>query len=135
MKTAAMKIATLMFALVFAAACTPQDESPATDTQVAPAQAQQEPAPTVATEPMAEQSTAAAEATGVVEEIDADAGTVTIAHEAIEAYEWPPMTMTFAAPGVDLSQLRQGDQVTFELTRTGVMEATVTSISSDQTAP
>lgn len=128
-----MKTATLMFALVFAAACTPQDEPPATDAQVAPTQAQQVPAP--ATAPMAEQSTASVEATGVVEEIDADAGTVTIAHEAIEAYEWPPMTMTFAAPGVDLSQLQQGDRVTFELTRTGVMEATVTSISSDQTSP
>lgn len=128
-----MKTATLMFALVFAAACTPQEEPAATDAQVAPIQTQ-EPATLPVTDPMAAPSAAAVQATGVVEEIDVDAGTVTIAHEAIEAFEWPPMTMTFAAPGVDLSQVRQGEQVTFELTRTGVMEGTVTSISSDQTA-
>ncbi len=44
------------------------------------------------------------------------------------------MTMTFAAPGVDLSRIRPGEPVTFELTRTGAMEGTVTSISSDQPA-
>lgn len=129
-----MKTVTVMLALVFAAACTPQDEPPAADARVAPMQAQEPMAPP-APAPAAGQSTAAVQATGVLEEIDAEAGTVTIAHEAIEAYEWPPMTMTFAAPGVDLSQVRQGEQVTFELTRTGVMEGTVTSISSDQATP
>ncbi|MBA3487615.1 MAG: copper-binding protein [Lysobacter sp.] len=129
-----MKTATLMFALVFAAACTPQEEPAVTDTQVAPLQTQ-EPVTSPVTDPMAAPSTAAVQTTGVVEEIDVDAGTVTIAHEAIEAFEWPPMTMTFAAPGVDLSHIRQGEQVTFELTRTGVMEGTVTSISSDQATP
>lgn len=129
-----MKIVTLMFALIFAAACTPKQEHPMTDVQGAPMQSQ-EPMMSSATNPMTEQSMAAVQATGVVEAIDTAAGTVTIAHEAIEAYEWPPMLMTFAAPGVDLSKIRQGEQVTFDLTRTGVMEGTVTSISSDPSAP
>ncbi|MDQ3286808.1 MAG: copper-binding protein [Pseudomonadota bacterium] len=124
-----MKTPFLIIALTFAAACTPQDERPTTGTEVdaeAPATSPELPLPVTQEPP------ATVQANGVVEEVSVDAGTVTIAHEAIDAYEWPPMTMTFAAPGVDLSGIRPGEPVTFELTRTGAMEGTVTSISSIQ---
>ena len=122
-----MKHACLIFALALAAACTPQQEQTVEEATVAPPPVE----PAVA-DAASEPSTASVQATGVVEEIDTAAGTVTIAHEAIDAYQWPPMTMTFAAPGVDLSGIRQGEHVTFDLTRTGAMEGTITSIRGDQ---
>lgn len=125
-----MKTPILIFALAFAAACTPQEQQPATEAEVAPPQTR---APATSPElPLATTEAASVQATGVVEEVNANAGTVTIAHEAIEAYEWPPMTMTFAAPGVDLTRIRQGETVRFQLNRTGAMEGTITSISGDQ---
>lgn len=128
-----MKAPILIFALSFAAACTPQDQRPAADAEIAAAPQAQTASPELPL-PVAEQDPPTAQSSGVVEEVNADAGTITIAHEAIEAYEWPPMTMTFAAPGVDLTRVRAGEPVTFELTRTGAMEGTVTSISSGQPA-
>jgi Cu(I)/Ag(I) efflux system protein CusF len=53
---------------------------------------------------------------------------VTIAHDPVEALGWPEMTMTFAAPGVDLSSIKPGDAVSFELTANG-MDGTITAIS------
>jgi Cu(I)/Ag(I) efflux system protein CusF len=64
----------------------------------------------------------------VVQSLDAAAHTVTIAHDAVPALDWPEMTMTFAAPGVDLSAIKAGDAVRFELTATG-MDGTITAIS------
>ncbi|MDQ3269500.1 MAG: copper-binding protein [Pseudomonadota bacterium] len=131
-----MKAPILIFALGFAAACTPQDQPPAADAEVAAAPQAQAPAtsPDVLLPATGEAEGESVQARGVVEEVDVNAGTLTIAHEAIEAYEWPPMTMTFAAPGVDLSGVSAREQVTFQLTRTGAMEGTITSISSDQAA-
>jgi Cu(I)/Ag(I) efflux system protein CusF len=60
--------------------------------------------------------------------VDAAAKTITIAHGAIEALQWPAMTMTFKAPGVDLATLKKGDHVEFELTANG-MEGTITKIT------
>lgn len=58
---------------------------------------------------------AAVSATGTVEAVDVAAGTVTLAHGAIDALQWPAMTMAFKAPNVDLAALRKGDRVAFEL--------------------
>ena len=69
-----------------------------------------------------------ATATGVVQSLDATAQTVTIAHDPVVALGWPEMTMTFAAPGVDLSSIKAGDAVKFELTAKG-MDGTITAIS------
>jgi Cu(I)/Ag(I) efflux system protein CusF len=69
-----------------------------------------------------------ASATGVVQAVDAAAQTVTIKHGPVEALEWPGMTMTFQAPGVDMSAIKVGDNVAFEFTSTG-MDGTVVSIS------
>jgi Cu(I)/Ag(I) efflux system protein CusF len=63
-----------------------------------------------------------------VQSLDAAAHTVTIAHDPVDALGWPGMTMTFPAPGVDLSAIKPGDAVSFELTATG-MDGTITAIS------
>ncbi|MBI3439085.1 MAG: copper-binding protein [Proteobacteria bacterium] len=54
--------------------------------------------------------------TGVVTQIDADAGTVTFDHQAIAAIGWPAMTMQFHAedPAV-LQGIAVGDHVSFQL--------------------
>lgn len=80
--------------------------------------------------PMPEMASAAAtaSASGTVEAVDTAAKTITIAHGPIDTLKWPAMTMTFKAPEVDLTGLKQGDQVSFELTSTG-MDGTVTKIT------
>ncbi|HEY5613575.1 MAG TPA: copper-binding protein, partial [Lysobacter sp.] len=60
--------------------------------------------------------------------VDAAAKTVTIAHEAVESLKWPAMTMTFQAPDIDLSTIKAGDKVSFEVTAVG-MDGTITSIT------
>lgn len=130
-----MKTPSLILALALVAACTPQEEDRAADTAAeaapaaapAPAQPAVAPAKEAAAAPEAE----TASATGVVEAVDTDAGSVTIAHGEIDAFGWPPMTMTFPAPGLDLAAISQGDQVTVELSRTGSMEATITGITRE----
>jgi len=69
-----------------------------------------------------------ASATGVIQSIDASAHTVTISHDPVAALGWSEMTMTFAAPDVDLSAFKAGDAVNFEITATG-MDGTVTAMS------
>ncbi len=69
-----------------------------------------------------------ASATGVVQTVDAPAQSLVIAHGPVESLGWPGMTMTFRAPGVDLSAIKAGDAVSFEFTTTG-MDGTITSIS------
>lgn len=56
------------------------------------------------------------EAVGVVRAIDAKAGKVTLAHEAIPALKWPPMTMGFkvADPAL-LKNISVGTKVRFKL--------------------
>jgi len=60
--------------------------------------------------------------------VDVAAGTVTIAHGAVDSLKWPPMTMTFKAPDIDLSAFKQGDQVAFEFSAEG-MDGTISSIT------
>jgi len=110
--------------VVLLAACSPAPEAPApAPTAAAPVAA---PAPAPAPAPAAEAKHASA--TGVIQSIDTTAHTVTIAHDAVADLDWPEMTMTFPAPGVDLSALKAGDAVNFEVTATG-MDGTVTAIS------
>ena len=125
-----MKTPSLIIALALAAACTPQDEERAAGTEAA-APSTQMPATAPPEGADAMPAAATAPGSGEVASVDPVAGTVTIDHGPIEALEWPAMTMTFAAPGVDLGGIKQGDKVTFELRQTDAMEATITSISHD----
>lgn len=129
-----MKIALALLPLVLLAGCSsPDSGSPtpaATPTPAAsaPAPAASAPAPTAIAPAVESPSTAAASASGVVESVDAAAKTVTIATDAVESLKWPAMTMTYQAPDIDLSTIRQGDKVSFELTAVG-MDGTITSIA------
>ena len=63
--------------------------------------------------------------TGVVTQVDAHAGTITLNHQAISAINWPAMTMQFHAenPAI-LHGVAVGDHVTFQFksaTETGVV--------------
>ena len=119
-----MKAFVPVCAALFLAGCSAAPEAP---TAAAPAATPAAvPAPAPAAPPA--QETRHATATGVVESIDATAQTVTIAHDAVDALGWSEMTMTFAAPGVDLSAIKAGDAVRFEVTAKG-MDGTITAIS------
>ena len=115
-----MKRAPALSLLVLLAACS------APTPPAAPA------APAVPTAPAADAmpeatSSVAAKAIGVVQSIDPASSTLVIAHEAVPALDWPPMTMPFAAPGLDLSGLKPGDSIEFEFTAAG-MDGTITAI-------
>src|SRR4051812_13116304 len=59
-------------------------------------------------------------AIGKVTKVDAPAGRVTIAHEAIPAIKWPAMTMTFSVREKALLEtVRPGQKVDFTLTKSG----------------
>jgi Cu(I)/Ag(I) efflux system protein CusF len=113
-----MKIAASLSLALLLAGC---NAAPPAPTASAPAAA---PAPA----PAAAQEARQATVTGVVQSLDAAAQTVTIAHDAVPALDWSEMTMTFAAPGVDLSSIKAGDAVRFEVTAIG-MDGTITAIS------
>lgn len=59
---------------------------------------------------------AAVQGTGIVKAVDARAGSVTIAHDAIKSLKWPAMTMPFKVthPAL-LEQLPAGAKVQFTL--------------------
>ncbi|AZC37041.1 hypothetical protein C4K37_2654 [Pseudomonas chlororaphis subsp. piscium] len=65
--------------------------------------------------PMKQQAQQAQQATaeGRIKAIDTAKQRVTIAHGAVPAVQWPPMTMAFAATAEQLAGLAVGDQVTF----------------------
>lgn len=71
-----------------------------------------------------------ASASGTITAIDRVAQTITIDHGPVAALEWPAMTMTFQAPGIDLSGFEQGDRISFELSASG-MAATVTELEHE----
>ena len=102
-----MKILTLVFVLGLMAGCSSPNDQPASQSAT--------PSATVAS------------ATGVVQAVDVEAKTVTIAHGPVAALEWPAMTMTFQAPNVDLTTVEQGDDVSFEITSSGP-DTLITSI-------
>ena len=55
---------------------------------------------------------------GTVTALDAEAGTVTIAHGPMPEVGWSAMTMTFAADPALLAGVAEGDAVAFDLTVT-----------------
>lgn len=66
--------------------------------------------------------------TGVVKAIDGRLGTVTLAHEAVPAVQWPAMTMPFRITPELAKGLQVGQRVNFEFTASG-MDGTITKIS------
>ncbi|MEL7196775.1 MAG: copper-binding protein [Pseudomonadota bacterium] len=70
-----------------------------------------------------------ATAKGTVTAIDAEAGTVTIDHEAVPELAWPEMVMAFDATEEVRGNVAVGDTVTFEFS-TGEEGNTVTSITA-----
>ena len=120
------KFSLLAIAFVLAG-CNAAPDAPPTAAP-APATPAAEAAPAPAPMPAPAGEARQASATGVIQSIDTAAQTVSIAHDPVEALGWPEMTMTFAAPGVDLSGLQAGDAVKFDLTATG-MNGTITAIS------
>ena len=71
--------------------------------------------------PTASAGTEATMATGVVKDVNAAAGTITIDHGPVKALNWPAMTMTFKAPSVDLRSIKPGDHVRFQPTADGTI--------------
>lgn len=63
-------------------------------------------------------SEAAHEGVGVLKAVNADAGKVQIAHDAIADLGWPPMTMWLAMRDPLPHDIRVGDAVRFELLQT-----------------
>ena len=65
---------------------------------------------------------------GVVKSVDAQKGTVTLAHGPIKSLEWPSMTMRFSAKDKKmLEAIKPGDKVEFEFVQEGSKNA-ITSI-------
>lgn len=71
-------------------------------------------------------------ATGKVTAVDATAGTVTIAHGAVESLNWPAMTMAFKlADASQASTLHVDDRVKFKFTVSSNHDATLTMIAPE----
>ena len=64
---------------------------------------------------------------GTIKAIDTTKHTVTIAHGAVPAVQWPPMTMAFSITEDQLTGLTAGDRVTFSFRLEG-NKATIVSI-------
>jgi len=71
--------------------------------------------------------TPVATADGTIKAIDTTKHTVTIAHGAVPAVQWPPMTMGFSVTEDQLKGLMAGDRVTFSFRLEGG-KATIVSI-------
>ncbi|MCJ0973748.1 copper-binding protein [Pseudomonas sp. PS1] len=68
-------------------------------------------------------------ATGTVEALDREAGTVTIAHGPVPTLKWPAATMAFQARREQLEGLEVGDSVSFTFQSEGD-EAAIVSIET-----
>lgn len=68
-----------------------------------------------------------AKAEGAIKSINLEKHTVTIAHGAVPAVQWPAMTMAFSATAEQLAGLSAGDQVVFEFRSEGA-KASIVSI-------
>lgn len=69
----------------------------------------------------------AASAEGTIKAIDTEKHTVTLAHGAVPAVQWPPMTMAFSVTQDQLKGLKVGDRVSFSFRLEGG-KATIVSI-------
>jgi Cu(I)/Ag(I) efflux system protein CusF len=68
--------------------------------------------------------------TGVIKQIDKTNGKIKMTHDPIETLGWPRMTMSFRVKDAALlNQVKEGDQVTFELEK-GAGGYTVTKLQS-----
>jgi Cu(I)/Ag(I) efflux system protein CusF len=116
-----------VLAVLLIAGCNaaPEAAPPAASTP-ALADAPAEPAPAAAPTPAAEVKRGSA--TGVVQSVDVEAKTITIAHGPVEALGWPGMTMAFQAPNVDFATIKAGDNVSFEFESAGA-DGTIVSIT------
>jgi Cu/Ag efflux protein CusF len=66
---------------------------------------------------------------GKVEEIDAQAGSLIIAHDPVPSLKWTSMTMEFKlANSALLGSLKRGDRIAFEFVERGKGEWVITSI-------
>lgn len=65
---------------------------------------------------------------GVVKELDAKKGTVTLSHEPVVTLKWPAMTMAFKISPEMAKGIEVGQKVDFEFEAKG-MAATITRIS------
>ena len=122
-----MKIALALSVALFATACTsPANQAPAA---TAPASAESTPAPdsTASTMPMSPTAPVSASARGIVDSVDVAGKSLVISHEAVASLDWPPMTMTFKAPAIDLGTLKKGDHIQFDFDSVG-MDGTVTRL-------
>lgn len=71
-------------------------------------------------------------ATGKVVSADAAKNTIKIKHDPIKSLGWPVMTMTFTADnGVDLSNYKEGDAVSFTLKPAGKDDYTISTIKKN----
>lgn len=71
--------------------------------------------------------TPVANAEGTIKAIDPAKHTVTLAHGAVPAVQWPPMTMAFSVAEDQLAGLSVGDRVSFSFRLEGG-KATIVSI-------
>jgi Cu(I)/Ag(I) efflux system periplasmic protein CusF len=124
-----MKMPSLLFAIALLAGCSQAPgnagDSDTSGTGNAPAA---EPAPMANASPAMATAAKQASATGTVEAVDTAAGKITIAHGAVEALQWPAMTMGFKATPEQAASVQVGQQVQFEFESQG-MDATITQIT------
>lgn len=71
-----------------------------------------------------------ANAEGTIKAIDREKHSVTIAHGAVPAVQWPPMTMAFSVSEDQVNGLRVGDKVAFAFSQAGG-KAVIASIKAD----
>lgn len=71
-----------------------------------------------------------ARAEGTVTAIDAEAGTITIAHGPVPAIDWPAMTMAFDANTQLREQVTVGEEIAFEF-QTGAERNIINSIAKE----
>lgn len=71
-------------------------------------------------------------AAGTVTAIDAAKGTITLDHGAMSGLDWPAMTMGFSAKPEQLSGIKAGDKVDFEIDWDG-KAGTITKIAKSGT--
>jgi Cu(I)/Ag(I) efflux system protein CusF len=121
------RFAPVLAALLIAGCNAAPEATPPAASTPTPSEAAPAPAPPAATPPPAGEVKRAT-ATGVVQSVDVEAKTVTIAHGPVDALGWPGMTMAFQAPSVDFATIKAGDNVSFEFDSSG-MDGTIVSIT------
>lgn len=74
-----------------------------------------------------EQVAQTASATGTVKKVNAEQGTLTIAHGPVPELQWPAMVMPFEASAEQIGQVKEGDEIAFDFTAEG-MKYRITSL-------